>query len=67
VSFRIDLFDLEDEVQGAAKGFSCEVDGLADAGWTFWPTPFYLDRAIKMVSDTFGSWADLVRRGSTFP
>jgi len=43
VSFGIDLFDLEDEVQGAAKGFSCEVDGLAYGGWTFWLTTFYLD------------------------
>ncbi len=43
VSFGIDLFDLEDEVQGAAKGFSSEVDGLAHGGWTFWLTPFYLD------------------------
>ena len=33
----------EDEVQGAAKGFSCEGDGLAYGGWTFWLTPFYLD------------------------
>jgi hypothetical protein len=32
VSFGTDLFDLEDEVQGAAKGFSCEVDGLAYGG-----------------------------------
>ena len=43
VSFGIDLFDLEDEVQGAAKGFSCEGDGLAYGGWTFWLTPFYLN------------------------
>jgi hypothetical protein len=43
VSFGIDLFDLEDEVPGAAKGFSCEVDGLAYGGWTFWLTAFYLD------------------------
>jgi hypothetical protein len=43
VSFGIDLFDLEDEVPGAAKGFSCEGDGLAYGGWTFWLTPFYLD------------------------
>jgi hypothetical protein len=43
VSFGIDLFDLEDEVQGAAKGFSREVNGLAYGGWTFWLTPFYLD------------------------
>jgi hypothetical protein len=43
VSFGIDLFDLEDEVQGAAKGFSREVDGLAYGGWTFWLTTFYLD------------------------
>ena len=35
VSFGIDLFDLEDEVQGAAKGFSREGDGLACGGWTF--------------------------------
>src|SRR6266704_241791 len=32
VSFGIDLFDLEDEVPGAAKGFSREVDGLAYGG-----------------------------------
>src|SRR5437667_8627358 len=43
VSFGIDLFDLEDEVPGAAKGFSREVDGLAYGGWTFWLTTFYLD------------------------
>ena len=43
VSFGIDLFDLEDEVPGAAKGFSCEGDGLAYGGWTCWLTPFYLD------------------------
>jgi len=43
VSFGIDLFDLEDEVPGAAKGFSPEVDGLAYGGWTFWLTPFYLE------------------------
>jgi hypothetical protein len=44
VSFGIDLFDLEDEVPpGAAKGFSCEGDGLADGGWTFWLTTFYRD------------------------
>jgi len=42
VSFRIDLFDLEDEVQGAANGFSSEVDGLAYASWAFWFTLFYL-------------------------
>ena len=47
VSFGIDLFDLEEEEPGAAKGFSCEVDGLAYGGWTFWFTPFYMDRAIK--------------------
>lgn len=35
VSFGIDLFDLEAEVQGAAQDFSCEVDGLAYGGWTF--------------------------------
>jgi hypothetical protein len=43
VSFGIDLFDLEEEVPGAAKGFSCEGDGLAYGGWTFWLTPFHLD------------------------
>jgi hypothetical protein len=43
VSFGIDRFDLEDEVQGAAKGFSREVDGLASGGWTFWLTTFCLD------------------------
>ena len=32
ISFGIDRFDLEDEVQGAAKGFSAEGDGLADGG-----------------------------------
>jgi hypothetical protein len=40
VSFGIDLFDLENEVPGAAQGFSPEVDGLACGGWTFWLTPF---------------------------
>ena len=67
VSFGIDLFDLDTEVQAAAKGFSCEVVGLADGGWTFWLTPFYLDRAIKMLSHTFGSWADLLRRWEHIP
>jgi hypothetical protein len=43
VSFRIDFFDLEDEVQCAAKGFSREVDGLTLGGWTFWLTMFHLD------------------------
>ena len=43
VSFGIDRFNLENEVQGAAKGFSSEGDGLAYGGWTFWLTPFYLD------------------------
>jgi hypothetical protein len=43
VSFGIDRFNLEDEVQGAAKGFSSEGDGLAYGGWTFWLTTFYLD------------------------
>jgi hypothetical protein len=43
VSFGIDRFDLEDEVQGAAKGFSSEGDGLAYGGWTFWLKTFYLD------------------------
>ncbi|HXZ03201.1 MAG TPA: hypothetical protein VEH81_00130 [Ktedonobacteraceae bacterium] len=43
VPFGIDLFDLEGEVQGAAKGFSPEGDGLAYGGWTFWLNPFYLD------------------------
>jgi hypothetical protein len=47
VSFGIDLFDLEDEVQGEAKDFSCEVDGLAYGDGTFWLTPFCLDRTIK--------------------
>ncbi len=42
VSFGIDLFDLEDEVQGAAEDFSSEVDGLACGGWTFWLNPLYL-------------------------
>ena len=49
VSFGIDLFDLEDEVQGAAKGFSREVDGLAYGGWTFRLTTFYLD-----IGEPFG-------------
>ena len=35
VSFGIDRFNLEDEVQGAAKGSSSEGDGLAYGGWTF--------------------------------
>ena len=43
VSFGIDLFDCEEEVQGAAKGFSREGDGLAYGGWTFWFTAFYLE------------------------
>ncbi|MBV9614367.1 MAG: hypothetical protein JO031_02815 [Ktedonobacteraceae bacterium] len=43
VSFGIDLFDLEYEVQNAAKAFSPEVDGLAYGGWTFWLTTFYLE------------------------
>src|SRR5258708_24098736 len=38
-------FDLEDEVQGPAKGFSSEGDGLADGGWTFWLNTFWLDIA----------------------
>jgi hypothetical protein len=29
--------------EGAAQGFSPEVDGLAYGGWTFWLTTFYLD------------------------
>ena len=43
VSFGIDLFDLEDEVPGAAKGFAREEDGLADRGRAFWLTSFDLD------------------------
>jgi len=43
VSFGINRFDLEDEVQGATKGFSSEGDGLAYSGWTFWLTTFCLD------------------------
>src|SRR5216110_2479845 len=43
VSCGMDLFDLEGEVQGADKDFSCEGDGLAYGGWTFRLTPFYLD------------------------
>jgi hypothetical protein len=43
VSFGIELFDFEDEVQGEAKGSSSEVDGLACGGWTFWLNTFYLD------------------------
>jgi len=43
VSFGIDFFDLEGEVQGAAKGFSSEIDGLACGGWTFRLTAFYPD------------------------
>jgi hypothetical protein len=43
VPFGIDLLNLEGEAQGAAKVFPCEVEGLADAGWTFWLSPFYLD------------------------
>jgi hypothetical protein len=43
VSFGIDLFDLEGEVQGAAQGFACEVDGLAGSGGTFGLNTFCLD------------------------
>jgi hypothetical protein len=43
VPFGIDLFDLEDEVPGAAKGFSSEGDGLAYRGRAFWLKTFYLD------------------------
>ena len=42
VSFGIDLFDLEAEVQGAAQDFSCEVDGLAYGGRAFWLNTFYM-------------------------
>ena len=43
VSFRIDIFNLEDEVQGAAKSLSREGDCLAYGGWTFRLTMFHLD------------------------
>ena len=43
VSFGIDRFDLEGEVQGAAQDFSAESDGLACGGWTFWLNTFCLD------------------------
>ena len=43
VAFGFDLFDLEDEAQGAAKGFPVEVDGLTCGGGTCWLTAFYLD------------------------
>jgi hypothetical protein len=41
VSFGIDLFDLEGEVQA----HSSEVDGLPYGGWTFWLNTFYPDSA----------------------
>jgi hypothetical protein len=43
VPFGIDLFDLEDEAPGAAKGFPSEGDGLAYQGRAFWLNTFYLD------------------------
>lgn len=43
VSFGIDRFNVEDEVQSAANDFSSERDGLAYGGWTFRLTMFYLD------------------------
>ena len=53
VSFGIDLFDLEDEVQGAAKDFSGEVDGLAYGGWTFWLSSVLPGRAIEPLGIAF--------------
>jgi hypothetical protein len=43
VPFRIDVFDLEDEVPRTAKGFSREVDGLAGSRRAFWLNTFYVD------------------------
>jgi hypothetical protein len=43
VPFGIDLFDLELEVPGAAKGSSGEVDGLACSDRGFWLNTFSLD------------------------
>ena len=69
VSFGIDFFHLEDEVRGAGKGFSCEVDGLAYSGWTFWLTPFCLDRTIKPLGIGFPLYEvhpDHFNRGCNF-
>jgi hypothetical protein len=43
VPFGIDFFDLEEEVPGAAKGFSYEGDGLTYGDRAFWLRTFYLD------------------------
>ena len=51
--FGIDLLDLEEEVRGEAKGFSCEGDSLASGGWAIWFTPFDLERAIKPLGIAF--------------
>jgi hypothetical protein len=46
----IDLFDLEAEAQGAAKGFTSEVDGLAYGGRPFWLATFYLDIGPRRIA-----------------
>jgi hypothetical protein len=43
VPFRIEVFDLKDEVLGAAKGFASEGGGLADRGRACWLNMVYLD------------------------
>lgn len=43
VRFGLDVFNLEEEAPGAAKGFSREGDGLADRGRAFWLNTFYPD------------------------
>ena len=49
VSFRIDLFDLEDEALSETQGFTREGDGLAYAGRTFWLNAFCVERAITLA------------------
>src|SRR5262245_58341116 len=51
--FGIDLFDLEEEARGQAKGFSGEGDGLADGGGTIWLKSFDPERAIKPLEIAF--------------
>jgi hypothetical protein len=53
MSFGIDRFNLELEVQGAAKDFSSEGDGLAYSGGTFWLTTFHLDIGPLVIAFPF--------------
>jgi hypothetical protein len=53
MSFGIDLFDLEEEVPGAAKGFARKGDGLAYAGRTFWLNAFRVKGTIKPLGIAF--------------